>query len=100
MIMIIGTFVQALSGYSPSINIFGILIFWRFIVSISSGSSLHYPLTQFLKIKKMGVGIGGDYPLSAVISAEFASTRIRGRMMTSVFAAQGWGNFGAVLSYY
>lgn len=41
----------------------------------------------------MGVGIGGDYPLSATISSEFASTRIRGRMMTAVFAAQGWGNF-------
>jgi len=42
----------------------------------------------------MGLGIGGDYPLSAVISSEFASTKIRGRMMTAVFAAQGWGNFG------
>ena len=41
----------------------------------------------------MGVGIGGDYPLSAVISSEFASTKIRGRMMAAVFAAQGWGNF-------
>ena len=41
----------------------------------------------------MGVGIGGDYPLSAIISSEFASTRIRGRMMTAVFAGQGWGNF-------
>lgn len=30
----------------------------------------------------MGVGIGGDYPLSAVITSEFAATRIRGRMMT------------------
>lgn len=44
----------------------------------------------------MGVGIGGDYPLSAVISSEFASTRIRGRMMTAVFAAQGWGNFSTL----
>lgn len=42
----------------------------------------------------MGVGIGGDYPLSAIISSEFASTRIRGRMMAAVFASQGWGNFG------
>ena len=42
----------------------------------------------------MGVGVGGDYPLSAVISSEFASTKIRGRMMTAVFASQGWGNFG------
>ncbi len=42
----------------------------------------------------MGVGVGGDYPLSAIISSEFASTRIRGRMMNAVFAFQGWGNFG------
>src|SRR5277367_5715409 len=46
----------------------------------------------------MGVGIGGDYPLSAVISSEFSSTRYRGRLMTAVFAAQGWGNFSAFSS--
>ena len=45
----------------------------------------------------LGIGIGGDYPLSAVISSEFSSTRIRGRLMTAVFAAQGWGNFTAAL---
>ena len=43
----------------------------------------------------MGVGIGGDYPLSAVIASEFAATRNRGRLMTAVFASQGWGNLGA-----
>lgn len=47
-----------------------------------------------LNLIQMGVGIGGDYPLSAVISSEFASTHIRGRLMTAVFASQGWGNFG------
>jgi len=48
----------------------------------------------------MGVGIGGDYPLSAVISSEFASTRIRGRMMTATFAAQGFGNFGMLKFHF
>jgi len=43
------------------------------------------------------VGIGGDYPLSSVITSEFAATRIRGRMMAAVFSAQGWGNFTAAL---
>jgi MFS family permease len=47
-----------------------------------------------LNLVQMGVGIGGDYPLSAVISSEFSSTHIRGRLMTAVFASQGWGNFG------
>lgn len=46
----------------------------------------------------MGVGIGGDYPLSAIISSEFAATRSRGRLMTAVFASQGWGQFGWFIS--
>jgi PHS family inorganic phosphate transporter-like MFS transporter len=76
MIIIIATFGQALSGQAPAIHIIGVLVVWRFI---------------------MGIGIGGDYPLSAVISSEFASTRIRGRMMSATFAAQGFGNFAASL---
>ena len=43
----------------------------------------------------MGVGIGGDYPLSAIIASEFAATKIRGRLMTVVFACQGWGQLSA-----
>jgi len=43
----------------------------------------------------MGVGIGGDYPLSACITSEFAATRIRGRMMVATFWSQGWGQFAA-----
>ncbi|KAL4073050.1 major facilitator superfamily domain-containing protein [Scleroderma yunnanense] len=76
VIVIIATFCQALSGHSPSVGIIGVLIFWRFV---------------------MGVGIGGDYPLSAIISSEFAATRIRGRLMTVVFAFQGWGQFTAAV---
>ncbi|KAJ7104275.1 phosphate permease [Mycena belliarum] len=79
MIIIVGTFAQALSGGAHAVSIIGVLVVWRFL---------------------MGIGIGGDYPLSATISSEFASTRIRGRMMTAVFAAQGWGNFAAVLVGY
>lgn len=44
-----------------------------------------------------GIGIGGDYPLSSVITSEFAATRIRGRMMTAVFSAQGWGTLAAAI---
>ncbi|KAI0267662.1 phosphate transporter [Gloeopeniophorella convolvens] len=76
MIIIIATFGQAISGQGPAVGIIGALICWRFI---------------------MGIGIGGDYPLSAVISSEFAATRTRGRLMTAVFASQGWGNFTAAL---
>ncbi|KAG9312576.1 major facilitator superfamily domain-containing protein [Chiua virens] len=75
-IMIVATFAQAVSGAGPGLNIVGILIFWRII---------------------LGIGVGGDYPLSAVIASEFASTRRRGRMMTAVFASQGWGQLAASL---
>lgn len=38
-----------------------------------------------------------DYPLSSVITSEFAATRIRGRMMTATFWSQGWGQLAAAL---
>ncbi|KAJ7599450.1 phosphate transporter [Mycena floridula] len=79
IIIIVATFAQAISGDGFAVHIIGTLVVWRFL---------------------MGVGIGGDYPLSAVISSEFASTKIRGRMMTAVFANQGWGNFAACLVAY
>lgn len=59
--VIIATIGQAVAGHGPGVSILGVLIFWRFI---------------------MGIGIGGDYPLSATITSEFAATKIRGRMMT------------------
>jgi PHS family inorganic phosphate transporter-like MFS transporter len=76
IIIIIGTFGQTICGEGPTVGIIGALICWRFF---------------------MGVGVGGDYPLSAVISSEFASTRSRGRVMTAVFSFQGWGNLAAAL---
>ncbi|KAJ3283741.1 hypothetical protein HDU79_008822 [Rhizoclosmatium sp. JEL0117] len=39
----------------------------------------------------LGIGIGGDYPMSAVITAEFANVRYRGMMLAAVFAMQGVG---------
>ncbi|QRV86964.1 Sugar (and other) transporter [Ceratobasidium sp. AG-Ba] len=76
IIIIISTVAQAIAGYGETVSLVGALIVWRVF---------------------MGIGIGGDYPLSAVITSEFAATRIRGRMMTAVFSMQGFGNFAAVL---
>lgn len=45
----------------------------------------------------MGIGVGGDYPLSAVITAEFSSTRYRGGIIAAVFAMQGLGQLAAAL---
>ena len=38
----------------------------------------------------MGIGIGGDYPMSASIVAERSSLRNRGRMLGWIFSNQGW----------
>jgi len=76
IIIILATFAHALATNGPSISITGVICTWRFL---------------------LGVGIGGDYPLSSVISSEFASTRFRGRVMTAVFAFQGWGNLASAV---
>jgi len=39
----------------------------------------------------VGLGVGGDYATSAVITAEYANRRARGRLVGSVFAMQGFG---------
>ena len=63
--MIIGAIGQAISGSGPGVEVVGAIIFWRVL---------------------MGVGVGGDYPLSSVITSEFSSTKWRGAMMNAVFA--------------
>ena len=50
IIIIVATLAQALSAASPALSITGLIIFWRVL---------------------MGVGIGGDYPLSSVITSEY-----------------------------
>lgn len=64
MIMAIGAVLSALSP-----NIWWLLIF-RFI---------------------MGIGIGGDYPVSAVIMSEYANVKDRGRLVALVFSMQALG---------
>ena len=42
-------------------------------------------------------GIGGDYPLSSIITSEFATTKWRGAMMAAVFAMQGFGQLAGAI---
>ncbi|QNP95240.1 YALIA101S15e00716g1_1 [Yarrowia lipolytica] len=78
MLMIGATISQCMAGHSEAINFVAVLTFWRIV---------------------MGIGIGGDYPLSSIITSEFATTRWRGAMMAAVFANQGWGQLmGAIVS--
>ena len=39
----------------------------------------------------LGLGIGGDYPVSATIMSEYAGTKVRGLLVSLVFAMQGLG---------
>ena len=78
MIIIAATIGQTIIGSSPAITFVGTLTFWRII---------------------MGIGIGGDYPLSSIITSEFATTKWRGAIMAAVFANQGWGQLlGGIVS--
>ncbi|GLJ41964.1 hypothetical protein SUGI_0868750 [Cryptomeria japonica] len=43
----------------------------------------------------LGFGIGGDYPLSATIMAEYSNTKTRGSFIASVYAMQGFGILAA-----
>ncbi|MGE5287668.1 MAG: MFS transporter [Micromonosporaceae bacterium] len=49
------------------------------------------PNYAFLVISRvvLGIGTGGDYPVSATIMSEYAAKRSRGRMVGLVFAMQG-----------
>ncbi|KAF2624439.1 MFS general substrate transporter [Macroventuria anomochaeta] len=72
VVIIVGTMLLLMSssGEKNSMNVSGWLIAWRAV---------------------MGIGIGADYPLSAVIVAEFAPRKFRARMMSWVFFAQPMG---------
>ncbi|TQV95934.1 phosphate transporter [Cordyceps javanica] len=56
-------------GYND-MSFLGLFIWWRFV---------------------MGIGIGAEYPLSAVITSEWSSTQSRGTMLSSVFLMQPVG---------
>jgi PHS family inorganic phosphate transporter-like MFS transporter len=69
-IMVIGAILTALS---PN---FAWLIVFRFI---------------------LGVGIGGDYPISATIMTEYANRRSRGRQVAMMFATYTFGSITALI---
>jgi MFS transporter, PHS family, inorganic phosphate transporter len=41
----------------------------------------------------LGVGVGGDYPMSASVTSDRSAIRKRGTMLAYIFANQGWGSF-------
>lgn len=47
----------------------------------------------------LGIGVGGDYPMSATVTSDRASVRKRGTMLAYIFANQGWGSFGGSIAF-
>jgi len=77
LIIIIGTLGSAMSGSAAvGVGTLGFLGFWRFL---------------------LGIGIGGDYPMSATVSSEWSSEGRRGQMLALTFSMQGWGQLAGAL---
>jgi PHS family inorganic phosphate transporter-like MFS transporter len=75
LLMIFCTVAQALSASTISgLGVVAVMCFWRYC---------------------LGIGIGGDYPLSAVITSEYATNKTRGAMIAAVFSMQGFGMLSA-----
>ena len=63
------------------------------ILAIGAIASAFSPNYTFLLVSRivLGIGIGGDYPVSATIMSEYSGKRSRGKMVGLVFAMQGAG---------
>jgi MFS transporter, PHS family, inorganic phosphate transporter len=63
------------------------------ILAIGAIASAFAPNYTFLLVSRivLGIGIGGDYPVSATIMSEYSGRQTRGRMVGLVFAMQGAG---------
>jgi MFS transporter, PHS family, inorganic phosphate transporter len=63
------------------------------ILAIGAIASAFAPDLTWLIIFRaiLGIGVGGDYPVSATIMSEYSSTKSRGKMVGLVFAMQAAG---------
>ncbi|BBD71769.1 MFS transporter [Sulfodiicoccus acidiphilus] len=77
---------KAVYGVEASLMVLGAVL--------SALSPNIYYLIAFRSI--MGLGIGGDYPISATIMSEYSNTKDRGKLIALVFANQGLGTLAAI----
>uniref|UniRef100_J3LVU1 H(+)/Pi cotransporter n=1 Tax=Oryza brachyantha TaxID=4533 RepID=J3LVU1_ORYBR len=82
-------------------RVYGVTLLLMVVSSLASGLSFstrapaHVVAVLCFFRFWLGVGIGGDYPLSATIMAEYANKRTRGAFIAACFAMQGFGNIAA-----
>uniref|UniRef100_A0A0D3ATS5 Major facilitator superfamily (MFS) profile domain-containing protein n=2 Tax=Brassica oleracea var. oleracea TaxID=109376 RepID=A0A0D3ATS5_BRAOL len=77
-------------------KVYGITLIMMVVCSVASGLSFGNNskgvMTTLCFFRFwLGVGIGGDYPLSATIMSEYANKKTRGGFIAAVFAMQGFG---------
>ena len=80
-------------GRTLAVTITGILVMSGCVASSLCQRSESFPLVYQLMISQvvLGVGIGGEYPLSASIASECPDPKLRTRIVGSVFSMQGVG---------
>nr|XP_043619041.1 probable inorganic phosphate transporter 1-9 [Erigeron canadensis] len=77
-------------------RVYGVSLLMMVVGSLGCGFSLSR-LTSMVFVSLgffrflLGIGIGGDYPLSATIMSEFANKKTRGAFIAGVFSMQGFG---------
>ena len=77
-------------------NTFWITVTILIVGAIGSALSVSYIMLLFWRFV-LGVGIGGDYPVSSTIVAEYSNRRDRGKLISSTFAMQGFGIIAGVI---
>jgi len=74
-----------------------LLVFFAVLSSAAQSFGSTHILFIWLSVSRffLGIGVGGEYPLSATVTAERSTQETRGRNMAIVFSAQGIGNLTA-----
>ncbi len=71
-------------------KVYGLELAIMIVFTILSALSVNYVMmiiTRFI----VGIGVGGDYPISSTIMSEYSSSKHRGKLVSMVFAMQGFG---------
>ncbi|CAA2980030.1 probable inorganic phosphate transporter 1-9 [Olea europaea subsp. europaea] len=93
---VIGQLVFGYLGDRIGPRVYGLALMLMVLSSIGCGLSFSASTTSVLSILMffrfvLGVGIGGDYPLSATIMLEFDNRKTRRAFRAAVFSMQGFG---------
>ncbi|MDA8080240.1 MAG: MFS transporter [Actinomycetota bacterium] len=71
-------------------KMYGVEVALLVLGAVASAFSQNFTELLIFRIV-VGIGVGGDYATSAVITSEYANQRDRGRLIGTVFAMQGFG---------